>query len=545
MTIQVTAPAKRLALPDPLPPLTVEQAPDNQNLDPLRVDQDNAWTALIPRDGLESTDQFYIDVVGETGTPPEASYTLGPLSLGGMRPRTVNLRKSIVALLLDKKVTLTYTIVRDRGQPGEEEKTSGPLELKVSALDVNEPVARILEAQDNGHGSELDLTTGIGNLTARLDRWPLLAKDQLVGVTLKGKDAEGKDHNLTLLALPESSVSQRWEDLGYHELPIDRDYLAGLGNNTTLTIEHQVAFDRGHDADAVVVFAHRPYTVKSLAMAKPFITGVKDSKGNDVAPEGATFDTQLKLTGTAAKGGKVDIYDGKTRLDSATVSGTGWTYEATGLTAKAYNFKAKGLYGDEPESEPWAVTVTAVAGQPWIRSVTDVDGNEIRGTGYTASTTVELSGTASPRQEVKLFDGNDPAGTATADDDGVWNVTLEGLAERLHVIKVEGSNVTHERRFSVVDPRVTIITVARDSSGNVIPWNGTTRDRSVVLAGTGTANEEIEIKSRTVLQGKTRVNTDGRWELRLNVLTDDHPIFIAYGAYSGGLVLQTYQFRIF
>ncbi|WP_347903651.1 hypothetical protein [Pseudomonas purpurea] len=346
MTVQVTAPAKRLALPDPLPPLTVKQAPDNQNLDPLRVDRDEALTAEIPTEGLESTDQFYIDVVGAPGTHPDASYTLGPIPLGGVRPREVNLRASIVALLLKKLVTLSYRIVR-----GAQEKPSEPLELRVSALEVKVPVARILEAQGNGHGFELDLTSGTRDLTARLDRWPLLAKDQLVWVTLKGKDAEGNDHILALLAPPAGTVSQRWEDLGYHELPIDRGYLAKLGHDTTLTIEQRVACDRVNDADAAVVFADRIYAVKNYKLA---ITKVTDSQDRLVADESETTDTTLKLEGTAQKGARVDIYVGPDVVATDVAVDGKWKAELSGLTLNTHVIKA--VAGGQ-DSNIWSVTV--------------------------------------------------------------------------------------------------------------------------------------------------------------------------------------------
>ncbi|WP_347903654.1 hypothetical protein [Pseudomonas purpurea] len=529
MTIQVTAPAKRLALPDTLAPLTVVQAPDKQNLDPRLVDHDNALTAVIPTEGLEESDRFYIYVVGEAGTHPDASYSLDDVLLGGVRPREVNLKKGIVALLLDKKVTLTYKIVR-----GAQEKPSEPLELRVSALEVKVPVARILEAQDNGHGSELDLTTGTVNLTARLDRWPLLAKDQLVGVTLKGKDAEGNDHILTLLAPPEGTVSQNWENRGYHELPIDRGYLAGLGNNTTLTIEHQVAFDRGHDADAVVVFAHRTYAVKSLAMAKPFITGVKDSKGNDVAPEGTTFDTQLKFTGTVAEGGEVDIYDGVTRLGSATVSSTGWTYEATGLTAKTYSFKAKGLYGDEPESEIWAVTVQE-ATKPEIRTVKDSKGNDVAPEGTTFDTRLKFTGTVAEGEKVDIYDGDTRLGSATVSGTG-WTYEATGLTAKAYTFKAKGLYGDEpESEAWAVTVRVATkpgISTVKDSKDQPISNPGTTFDTTLKLTGTVAEGEKVDIYDGNTRLGSATVSGTG-WTYEATGLTAKTYSFKAKGLYGG------------
>ncbi|WP_347903650.1 hypothetical protein [Pseudomonas purpurea] len=488
MTVQVTAPAKRLALPDPLPPLTVKQAPDNQNLDPLRVDRDEALTAEIPTEGLESTDQFYIDVVGAPGTHPDASYTLGPIPLGGVRPREVNLRASIVALLLKKLVTLSYRIVR-----GAQEKPSEPLELRVSALEVKVPVARILEAQGNGHGFELDLTSGTRDLTARLDRWPLLAKDQLVWVTLKGKDAEGNDHILALLAPPAGTVSQRWEDLGYHELPIDRGYLAKLGNSTTLIIEQRVACDRVNDADAAVVFADRTYTVKTIAVVKPEITSVKDSAGQDVADNGTTTDTTLTLRGTVELGKKVEIHDGNVWREGTT-TGVNWTYEASGLSAKTYAFKAR-VVGSTAESNTWTVTVQAAQVAPIITGMKDSAGQDVADNGTTTDTTLTLRGTVESGKKVEIHDGNAwREGTTTGIN---WTYEASGLSAKTYAFKARVVGSTAESNTWTVTVQAAqvapIITGMKDSAGQDVADNGTTTDTTLTLRGTVESGKKVEI----------------------------------------------------
>ncbi|MFJ2366850.1 hypothetical protein ACIPIN_24655 [Pseudomonas sp. NPDC087697] len=274
---------------------------------------------------------------------------------------------------------------------------------------------------------------------------------------------------------------------------------------------------------------------------KPVIAKVTDSNDKPVANNGETTDTTLKLEGTAGAGETVEIFLGSDPKGTVTAERGVWKYELTGLSPDTHVIK---VVASGQDSNTWTVTVKAVAGQPWIRSARDVDGNDIRYATYTASTSVEVSGVASPRQEVSISDNYGFVGTVTADDQGVWTKQLTGLKEGLYIIKVAGSYHTHDRRFIVVDPRVTIISVARDSSGNVIPWSGTTRDRSVVLAGTGAAGEEIEIHNRVTLLGKPRVKPDGRWEFPVSGLTSDTHVFYAYGSYSGGLVSHSYHFRV-
>ena len=89
------------------------------------------------------------------------------------------------------------------------------------------------------------------------------------------------------------------------------------------------------------------------AATAPTITSVKGSpSGVEIPPGGTTAETAVTLTGSAAKGQKVDILDGitsKGQPDTDQATGI-WTLTVTGLSVGAHSFKAKALYGSGAES---------------------------------------------------------------------------------------------------------------------------------------------------------------------------------------------------
>ncbi len=535
MHAQETSCKTHETITEPDPP-AVEPAVDD-DLDSLgTIDR---FRALIPTAKLLSSDKFNVEIYGEPGTPDGGQFKSATLPLGSTNPRSLNLEKKVVAFLMGKKMMVKYTIIRD----DESDKTSEPRVLSVLPLPQSElEAAKIREAENDGNGPGLDLTGNSNDLTLRLGVWPLIAEKQLCWIELAGKKAGDVDHTLTVLE--SEPVDGAWIARGYREVKVRHSYFAELSNGSKLKVIVKVALNQVDDKTRAFDFEERIYTVKNVAVVKPEITAVTDSKDNPVADNGETTDTTLKLTVKAGAKEELELYVNEILEGTRSANEQGeLTHSLTELEPGKQVLQVVGVSSGLP-SNTWTATVKAIAGQPWIRHARDVDGNDIRYASYTASTTVEVSGTASPHQVVSISDNHGFVDTATADGKGVWKKPLTGLKEGLYIIKVAGSHNTNDSRFIVVDPRFTIITVARDSSGNVIPWNGVTYDRSIVLAGTGAAGEEIEIHNRVTLLGKPRVKPDGRWDFPVNGLTSDTHVFRALGSYSGGLVPHSYHFRV-
>ncbi|NII56163.1 Ig-like domain-containing protein [Luteibacter sp. SG786] len=166
--------------------------------------------------------------------------------------------------------------------------------------------------------------------------------------------------------------------------------------------------------------------------AVPAITGVRDSSGNAVADGGSTTDTTLTLSGTAQPNQQVQILDGSTSKGTATVNGSGaWSLTVSGLAVARHSFTAKANYGANPVSAPWVVDVTQVLA-PSITGVRDSSGNAVANGGSTEDTTLTLSGTAQPNQQVEILDGATSKGNAPVNGSGAWSKALSGLAVARH-----------------------------------------------------------------------------------------------------------------
>lgn len=290
------------------------------------------------------------------------------------------------------------------------------------------------------------------------------------------------------------------------------------------------------------------YGVPSLAWQvrveeiQPLILEVVDTEGNSVPDGGVTASTTLVFKGSAAVNGYVEFFVGDSHWGGAYSPKGNWAFIVTDLNQDTqYAFKA---VSREVSSNIWHVTVEAVKGTVWIRAIKDRDGYDIPPARYTASTTVDVIGTASPRQLVRVFPASGEEKSAMADPEGNWKVRLEDLTQQLYVVKVAESIAGHNRVFRCVDQRLPIIRLARDSTGNPIPINGTTRDRSIVLTGTGAAGEELSVKNRTDLVGNPIVDALGVWELQLRDLASDTHVFHVEGSYDSGLVRESYSFQV-
>ncbi|MGE8176546.1 hypothetical protein, partial [Pseudomonas fluorescens] len=303
MTAQVTAPQTHAPIPE-LDQLKVEPVVGDGDLDSLgTLDK---FRALIPTTKLLPSDNFYVEIAGEPGTPEGGKYKSTTLILGSNNPRSLNLDKGVVAFLLNKKVMFKYTIIRD----GEEDKTSEPpLELRVLPLPKDKlKAALIREAENAGVGPGLDLTGSTAELTLRLNDWPLRAKNQRCWVYLEGKNAGGGDH---LYSVMESEpVDDDWFDQGYREVKVPYDYFKELLNGSLLKVFVEVALNQEDDRTQAFPFEERIYTVKNVEVAKPEITTVTDLKGVEISNPGTTKYTTVKLKGRAEPNQLLEIFDG-------------------------------------------------------------------------------------------------------------------------------------------------------------------------------------------------------------------------------------------
>jgi hypothetical protein len=95
-------------------------------------------------------------------------------------------------------------------------------------------------------------------------------------------------------------------------------------------------------------------TLTVVATVTPTIVSVKDAQNVEIPNDGSTTSTTVTLSGLASILQDVQILDNAT-VDKGTVRANAngvWSQQVTGLSVAAHSFTAKGLYGDQPVSEP-------------------------------------------------------------------------------------------------------------------------------------------------------------------------------------------------
>jgi hypothetical protein len=179
--------------------------------------------------------------------------------------------------------------------------------------------------------------------------------------------------------------------------------------------------------------------VRNLSVTEataPTLTSVKGSLGNAEIPDGnSTVETAVTLSGVAAKGQKVEVFDGTVSKDQVTAHATTgvWTLLVSALAVAAHSFTAKALYGSGAVSAARTLTVTA-ATAPTLTSVKGSPSDvEIPQGEVTVETAVTLSGVAAKGQKVEVFDGTVSKDQATAHaTTGVWTLLVSALAVAPH-----------------------------------------------------------------------------------------------------------------
>ncbi|WP_185753125.1 RCC1 domain-containing protein [Pseudomonas fluorescens] len=257
------------------------------NLNPINAK--DRLTAVVPHyTGMLATDQLSVTWAGTAG---DGSHTSTPVEVGSVGIKDIPIPNSVVAFNLGKPVTVSYTVTRNgTTYPPSETFTLNVLTLPVSEL--KQPL--ILQAANNGEGTELNLSDVTGGATTRSLSWPLIAPGQYVWLDLEGFKADGTLHNRRLMQAPGSYVTQAWINQGYYDVTLPYDYLKDLGDGKTLTMRFKAALGKSPDDKEAVSFPVRTYTV-SAAVRLPVAT-FKEASGaqqdqlnpDDVFPFGAT-----------------------------------------------------------------------------------------------------------------------------------------------------------------------------------------------------------------------------------------------------------------
>jgi hypothetical protein len=502
----------------------IKEAPNDTSLDPL--DAQTSLTAVVDYEGMLVGDKIIVHWEGAPSTLPDGSHSTEPWPVNTLGPQEIPLARSVLAFNLAKSVTLHYTVTRGSQEPKESTvRTLAIFQLRVDLL--HSP--KITQAANGGDGTELDVSMLTTAATVRTRFWPHIAQAQRVWMEIQGTRKDGRAYKNVVWTGPKHQVSSSWISQGYADFSMPHVDLQSLKHLSELTVIFKAALDRSTDENVALNFPVRTYTVKAVEDVKPAISLIKDSKGVEIPNASLTVDTSVTLTGTAAKGQKVQVLDGTTdkgQPDADPQTGI-WTLTVTGLSVAAHSFTAKALYGTGQTSAARTLTVTAVVA-PTIASVKGMPSNvEIPDGGTTIETSIVLTGVASKGQKVQVFDGTASKGEATADaTTGIWTLTVASLTVAAHsftakalygtgapsaarvltvikILDIGPDKVMTVSGYSVIQgnppqPAPPIAIHTQQATGGVLPYSYSSNNRNVaiivnendgvvVAAGNGTA----------------------------------------------------------
>ena len=155
-------------------------------------------------------------------------------------------------------------------------------------------------------------------------------------------------------------------------------------------------------------------TVDTVPPAAPTITSFSPDSGG--VGDDITNATVLTLTGAAAVGSTVEIFDGATELGTTTTNGSGaWSYTTATLGDGNHSFTAKAMDAAgnvSVASTAMAVTVDTVAPAAPVIANDLVNGSN-----------VTFTGSAEANSTVTVYDGQTALGSTTANGNGAWSYT--------------------------------------------------------------------------------------------------------------------------
>ncbi|WP_448694868.1 hypothetical protein [Pseudomonas moraviensis] len=334
----------------------IKQAPNDTSLDPLEAQ--NALTSVINYDGMLVGDRIIVRLTGAPGTPAAGSHTTEPWPVTTVGPQEIPLAVSVIAFNLAKSITLDYTVTRG---------TQDPKESRIRALAVS-PIAQsdlpgplITQASEQGEGPELDVSQLTTNATLRANSYPHIALRQYVWLKAKGTLKGGGDYSKTFWQPPASQTNATWIDQGFHThdgFPLPD--LQSLEDGSDLELKFKAGFGGSQVETEAVTFALRTYRIKAYENVVPTLDSVKGSPSGEEIPHGGlTMETTVTLRGVAAKGQKVEIFDGTVSEGQARAHATtgGWTLLVSALAVAAHSFTVKALYGSGAVSAARTLTV--------------------------------------------------------------------------------------------------------------------------------------------------------------------------------------------
>jgi hypothetical protein len=237
---------------------------------------------------------------------------------------------------------------------------------------------------------------------------------------------------------------------------------------------------------------------------------VSYSNDSGVAGDHITNDSTLTLTGTGLANSTVTVFDGTTKLGTATVNSSGaWNYTTAALNDGSHSLTATDTDSSghaSSASSALAVTIDTHAPTAPTMAVYSQAGTAVGGT-----TTVDdllLKGTAEANSTVHVFDAGKQVGTATTNGSGLWSFDTGHLADGSHSFTSTAIDVAGNTSAASAAKGVTV-----DAPAAAVGITNLSENSSdiVTIKGTADAYSQIKVYDGTKSVGLVSTGADGTW----------------------------------
>ena len=259
----------------------------------------------------------------------------------------------------------------------------------------------------------------------------------------------------------------------------------------------------------------------------PTITSFSPDTG--IVGDGITDPAILTLTGNAVANSTVTVFDGTTKLGTATASASGaWSFVTAALPDGVHKFTATDTVAGITSAASSALSVTVDTVAPAAPSIASfsTDSGAV-GDGITNDNTLTLTGTAEANSTVKVYDGTALLGSVVTNGSGAWSYTTAALANGAHSMTATASDAAANTSAASAALAVTIDTTApaAPSITSFSPDTGTVGDKItsadvLTLSGTAEANSTVNVFDGATLLSSAVANGNGAWTYTTAVLTN-------------------------
>ncbi|MGY3604052.1 MULTISPECIES: Ig-like domain-containing protein [unclassified Bradyrhizobium] len=139
------------------------------------------------------------------------------------------------------------------------------------------------------------------------------------------------------------------------------------------------------------------------------------------------------------------------------------------------------------------------------------------GDGITSDNTLQLKGTAAANSTIKIYDGTNQIGTATANASGSWEYITSVLTNAQHVLKATATNAAGQTSAASAALTVTVDNIA--PTAPVVKSDSVVETNKVLLSGTAEAGSTIKVYEGTNLVGSGTTAANGTWSITTNAMS--------------------------